>query len=478
MIQNAAPAWLARLFPHTGAPERRGNRLSRKDAQEFDARGETAGYVVCTLVYPEIDGKETLAEARIYLPPILRKEPNRRVPLIHNAGYEIDTPSVTHLLQKGNAVSTTHAHPLNPLGRGDNLDRAILHAARALPFVDPRRVAIQGGSAGGWMTLMLAAETFPIVYAMPDVPPIHWGYNAGFIDDNKARAQGEKEGDPPRLPVTLAVSAITDQARQTFGMPWDSDTFLATSPLANLDTITAPTLAVFSTADMLVPVDQAGERFVRPFDRSAFPDGFFTAMSPRYPGVKGKRTLIDALPPSAVEVFVVPVPGNPIRLLLDTLPTVPGTPIKLPFSRRRPWSLVVIDEGPPEPKVGHMKYHLAIDHEPFRRWVEEQGILPEQCTRAKLQRLMRRYRGEPWLPYRVRPGNAGEPIPATILDWPEAERADVLTGLRAFAESDPCAERLAQVYARLPERDRVFGKTLGDGTPAGVRAALAAVSAT
>ena len=38
----------------------------------------------------------------------------------------------------------------------------LLHITRALSFVDDSRVIISGGSAGGWMTLMLAAETFPL----------------------------------------------------------------------------------------------------------------------------------------------------------------------------------------------------------------------------------------------------------------------------------------------------------------------------
>ena len=53
----------------------------------------------------------------------------------------------------------------NPLIRGVNPDIALLHITRALPFVDDSRVVITGGSAGGWMTLMLAAETFPLAGA-------------------------------------------------------------------------------------------------------------------------------------------------------------------------------------------------------------------------------------------------------------------------------------------------------------------------
>jgi hypothetical protein len=60
------------------------------------------------------------------------------------------------------------------------------------------------------------------------------------------------------------------------------------------------------------------------------------------------------------------------------------------------------------------------------------------------------------------------------LDYPEAERADVLLGLTAFAADDARAVRLGQLYAALPAPLKALGNRLGDGTAAGVRAALKA----
>lgn len=59
-----------------------------------------------------------------------------------------------------------------------------------------------------------------------------------------------------------------------------------------------------------------------------------------------------------------------------------------------------------------------------------------RLTAPKLQRLMMRLLEEPWRPIRVRPGGKGAEICGNMLDYPEAERADVMTGLRAFAEED------------------------------------------
>jgi hypothetical protein len=316
------------------------------------------------------------------------------------------------------------------------------------------------------MTLMLAADAFPLMWAMPDVPPVHWGYNAAYIGENQERASAPPGSQTLRLPVVKAVGGIVDQARATYGMPFDHPAYVATSPLAHLETITAPTLVTFSTADMLVPINQVGAQFIRPFDPKAFPEGFWMALTDRFPGIDGKRALLEALPRDRYELYQIPAGDNAPRA-----GTNPGKPATLPFSRERTWSIVVLDEGAPEPAVGHFKYQWALDHEPFRKWAEERGVTADQLTAPKLQRLMKRLRGEAWRPLRVRPGGAAE-IAGNTLDYPEAERTDVLLGLTAFAADDARALRLAHLYADLPGELKALGPRLGTGTAASVRETL------
>ncbi len=467
-----APEWLARCFPHTGAPDRIEHRLRRLDASETDVNGHVAGSVIVELIYPGLDGRDEVGQARIFLPPSLRDQPTRRVPLVHVAGYEIDEGGAAGLLARGYAVSTPHAHPLNPLGRGVHLDRAILHALLQLPCVDPRRVSIQGGSAGGWMTLMLTADAFPLLWAMADVPPIHWGYNAAYIASHQAMAGPAAGSDKPRLPLVQVVGGIAEQARALYGMPFESPAYLALSPLAHLDTISAPTQVIFTTADLLVPIDQVSTDLIQAPDPTLFPEGFSTALSDRLPAVDGQRTLLGALPAERCEVYRLPPAADPTRLGPGGAPQGAAKPLVLQFSADKPWSITVIDEGPPEPNVGHFKYHWALDHEPFRRWAEARGVVADQLTPPKLQRLMMRLRGAPWRPLTVRPHGQAAESAGNQLDYPEAERADVLTGLTAFAADDACATRLGSLYAELPPDLKALGETLGDGSPAAVRAAL------
>ena len=61
---------------------------------------------------------------------------------------------------------------------------------------------------------------------------------------------------------------------------------------------------------------------------------------------------------------------------------------------------------------------------------------------------------------------------ANLLDFPEAERADVLRGLTTFARDDAAARRLADMYTALPDELKALGPALGDGSAATVRRAL------
>lgn len=469
------PAWLARCFPHTGAPATHGAaRLRRVEARELGTGDRDAGSVIVELRYPGLDGTDQTGRARFYVPPALRSGDSTRVPLVHAAGYELDEPGALRLVRLGYAVCTPHAHPLNPLGRGVHLDRAILHAARALPWVDPLRVGVQGGSAGGWMALMLAADAFPLVWAMPDVPPIHWGYNAAYIGEQQELAGPPPGSQQPRMPVLRLVGPIAEQSAALYGVSFTDPAFLAVSPLAHLDTITAPTQVTFSTADTLVPVDQVSRDLVLEPDRGALPAGFRTAMETRFPGARGKRTLLEALPRRRYALYRLPPDENPPRIGADLAPT--GTPMRrvLPFSRTRTWSIVLLEEGPVGAEVGHFRYAWSLDREPFRRWAEERGVRPEQLTVPKLRRLMLRLRGEPWRPARVRPGGGGE-REANLLDYAPAERADVLLGLAAFAAEDARALRLAKLYNRLSGSLRELGPRLPEESAAETRAVLAAL---
>lgn len=468
---DSGPDWLHALFPHSGPPDEFSHRFQRIESAPFEVDGQLGGRAVCSFVYPEMDGSPTAASAVFFLPPAL-STPGARVPLLHVAGYELDAQAALEYLRAGIAVSTVHAHALNPLSRGPKLEWALLHAERSLCFIDDRRVFIQGGSAGGYMALMLAAETFPLSCAIAMVPPVNWAYNASYIAKSKALATAlGADGKTAQLPVLAAVTAITDQTERRYGIDTESDAFYALSPIVHLDGITAPVLTAFSTADMLVPIDQLGAGHSQQLQQTAFPGGFTQDMDALLAQPAQRVRLLDTLPKQAYRLFRTTAPAQAGRYRADLTIDGDSQELELPFSPSHPWSVVVIDEGPPEPHVGHFKYGIQTRFAAFWRWALAQPSSIEQLSEAKLKRLMDRYRGHSTLSARLHPVDAA-PYQGQWLDFPRAERADVLRGLQTFAEDDGGAVHLAQTYALLSEEYKVLGPSLGDGRPAGVRAAL------
>ncbi len=466
------PEWLVKLFPNTAEPDEFAHRFRRIESTEVPVGDDFGGQVTLEFLHTTFDGKTEKSQAVLFLPPQVRRDPKARVPLMCNAGYELDTPSAIGLVSKGWIVSTVHAHPQNPMDRGENLDVALLHAVRALPCVDNERVMIQGGSAGGYMTLMLAAESFPLICAAPMVPPVNWGYNAAYFFHNRALATAVPPGSTtPAMPVLTAVIPLAEMGEKSMGTDTDADSWLMDSPITQLDSITAPVQVLWSTGDLLVPVDQVGAQFVREAKPGAFPDGFTSDIKALMKRPETRATLLDLLPRSAYETLLVPVPGGAPSMTTGQPMTGSAPTLEMPFSKAHVWSIVVVDEGPKQPLAGHFCFWFNPNYTPFLEWALGRGLIPEQLTAGKLTRLMMRLQGKEYRPATTLPEGAAAPVKVVRLDFPAAERDDVLRGLIAFAADPARAQRLGALYAKLPADLKALGPSLG-ATPEAIRAAL------
>ena len=321
-------------------------KLTVREIEPLEAGVE----VIAELQYPDTLGETRIGQVKLYLPSALASEAGLKLPLIHNAGYELERPGGEGLLKAGFIASTPHGEEPNPLVRGENLDVAILHRVRGLSCVDDAKVTIMGGSAGGYMTLMLAAETFPLVAALPDVPPVNLGYNCAYIMGNKDIAANRPEGQEfEDLPVLTVVIPLGEGAVEMLGTDYRTPAWLNASPIGRWQEITCPTHIVVTTADMLVPVNQYGDDLVRPFAVAEFPEGFATDMNTLLTAPETRLKWLEVVPAQDIETFVLPVPTAPKLLFNEPPGPATAVQITMPFSETRRFSLVVIDEGPMEP---------------------------------------------------------------------------------------------------------------------------------
>jgi Acetyl xylan esterase (AXE1) len=440
------PAWVAELV--AGFQTVPASRLRVIDSVLLPSSPQPVARVFVEYKYRNPKGEEAVGKAKLYLPASAQLG-TEKFWLYYSAGYELDDGSALGQASRGAVVVTPRELEANPLVRTINPDAALLHIARSLPFVDDARVVVAGGSAGGYATLMLAAETFPVAGAAPDVPPINWGYNAAFFLQKERQPAAAAATDPnaPKVPFFDVIVPIVKQALGVYGNDTDGPAYFANSPLAHLPTITCPVSVYWTTADMLVPIDQVGSQWIRPLDVSTFPAGFTMDREKLASSAEGRKRLTDLLPEREYELFLISE-ETVKRQLADS--TLSKMPVDLDDNPARQWSITILDEGAPTPLVGHTKYPVARTHRAFLDRVTASKISPDQLTPAKLERLMDRYAGREWLP-------AG----LVHLDDAESERADVIRGLTTYvAAGAENARMFAELYTKLPPARQVLPKEI------------------
>jgi hypothetical protein len=434
------PDWVRKLFE--GFRSVPASRLRFVEAGLLPGTPKMVVKALVEYTYRDPHGKEAIGKGKLYFPEDLQ-EAGEAYPLYYAAGYELDDAAAASHVDRGLVVATPRALEANPLVRTINPDVALLHIARSLPFVDDTRVIVAGGSAGGYATLLLAAETFPLSGAAPHVPPVNWGYNAAYFLQ-KERSTKPEGRETSKTPVFDLIVPIVKQAVEVYGDETSGATYFRNSPLAHLDTITCPVSVCWSTADMLVPIDQVGEKWSRPFDAQKFPTSFTFDPVTLTTSPEGRLRAVDVLAESDYEVFVLSE-----EMIKQRLAEAQSSkqPAELPFSGDKRWSITILDEGTPEPNLGHTKYPVPWSSQEFTEHAAATEIGAGQLTLAKLERLMDRYAGLEWLP------SGG----LTHLDDPEIEQADVLRGLKTYvATGTDHAQTFATLYAQLQDPRRVL----------------------
>ncbi|MGH9839241.1 MAG: hypothetical protein ACREEM_10700 [Blastocatellia bacterium] len=422
------PAWLDAAIGRPDKPP--ANRLRVTGGSLLTGQSAPIGKAELAYSYPDTNGAQTQAKAKLYLPAAVQK--GGKLPLLYNAGYELDDFTAAGWVERGYAVATPSGLDRLPLARAVNPDIALLHIVRALPFVDDARVVVAGTSAGGWAAFLLAAETFPLAGVAPDVAPMNWGYNGAYLLNQKERLT-------PKVGALYGIRPLIEPVLKVYGEDMNDQTWFRHSPLAHLATITCPVSTFWTTADVLVPMNQIGDRWVQPFDAKEFPPGVTMDPDKLTTSKEARLRLTDALSEQTYEVFVVPMPAGAVKRSVSQAADQRKV-IELPVSAKKQWSITILDEGPPEPQVDHLKYNLRWTRDEFLRQTVTGRIPPNQLTATKLERLMDRYAGREWLP-----------TPLKQLDQPESEKADVMRGLRTYVTaSAENARTFADLYGKLP----------------------------
>ena len=446
--------------------------LFRVESTELiESKGFHIGEAVLRFVYLDIQGKPKEAQARL----LLRRdmvESAQKIPLAFFAHYELLQPDCVPVCEKGWAVLTPHSNAELFMGNSDNLNLALLEWARRLPFVDRAHLLIEGASAGGYMTLTMASELFPVAAAVVDVPAVNLCYNIAYLAKNERLGLGAvtSTGDPldfkdAPIPIFGAFTGGIPLATELYGDDFSSPAYRNLSPIRHLDRITCPVSLAASTADVLAPMPQISQRHFVPPDAGTFPEGFEMRLDALVSVPEMRRPLLDVLPEEKRTLYVHKISENtpdldPMAVLTVTEGEAPGQPFDRPYDERKQWSIVILDEGPPTPRSAHYRYHYKHTTDSFKAHYQKAPLSREQLTLVKLQRLMERFTDKlSDLP--VLRSDDGTGKPAHRLNFASLEQLDVVTGLLDYADQGPEFERRLQgLYEQLQEELKPWGPAL------------------
>ena len=404
--------------------------------------------------YLSIGGQPRTGAARLFM----RQDAKAPMPLIAVMHYELGREGAAEYMAEGWAVMTPR-EGLNPFADSVNFNLALVQGCRRMPFVDAQRIALVGGSAGGYVTLMVASQAFPVAAAAALAPLVSMPYNVEFFARNMAAARcgakDDKGNDASCVPVFCSIAeAITGFAAflGPLGETWRA--WLRNSPVGVMNLVTCPVLATFSTADTLVPVNQVSDGFaIRP-GKGIFPEGFEFARRAVVAMPPARRTFMQGAGGRA-RAFRVTVPDTLTKFWeMGEVGAAPADDrVPCMFSRSQRFSILILDEGAPDPRLGHFKYCFRYTAVPFLRhcFGRKAPLAPEQLTLRRLELLMRRFRGEEpdALVGCAEPGRPRSLL--TRRNTIAREKADVVAGLRAYCESGEAHhKRLKALYRRLP----------------------------
>lgn len=327
--------------------------------------------------YIRKDGTIETRPVRLYIP----EESEQPMPLIYVPHYEMaeNAAELRRYLEQGWAVtSPTDVLPShNGLLTDDDLvfNNAALYTLRHMEEFDNQRIAIVGGSAGGYTTLMLSALQMGNCASVATAPiaNVYFNFYQYF--------QMAQRDDAPFF-LKLVRDSFTP-ILDNFPNVKDTERWEAFSAVGLADCFNSPLVITHVTSDILVPVDQITKEFTYANEGESMPEDFSTRLSEDNPGVLG-HSLADELPAELTHVE---------HIIIEDL----DADSDLPYHEEKLFNLNIYDDGPTESYGSHRATSGTgvVNDVPYLKAMFERGLAQNEIlTDGKLILLLERYMGE------------------------------------------------------------------------------------
>ena len=358
------------------------------------------------------------------------------IPLIYIPHYAMDenTAEFQQYMNHGWAVaSPVFEEKYNGQLTGNDLvfNNAALYTLRHVEGIDKQRIAIVGGSAGGYMALMLSELQMGTCATIANSPIANVYFNL-YVHFKNCDDVNRNAGvfDIP-IPIQLLVSKSFRINLENFPDVSDADRWAALSPVGNARCFSNPTVINHYTGDILVPVDQITKRYTHTELDPALPDDFTICMTDDYPGILS-RSLEEEADPEELSVECYEWENS-------------SEAVTMPYSERL-LTINVFDDGPISPKGSHTAPNTtgSMDTMPYLEEMFSKSLAEtEKAVPKKLLLLLERYAGNSMqLP-------AHEGVDDTVYGSLAMYRKEVVEELRQYVKNHSMEELEAVVLKPL-----------------------------
>lgn len=342
--------------------------------------------------YLRKDGSVDTRTLRVYMPADVRTP----APAIFYAHYELaeDSLQLEMFLNRGWIVGMCVTAPgCNRDLVDDDLyfNNAAFVFLRAMDAVDKNKVIVYGGSAGGYMAMMLSILHLGICGTISYSGIFNQYFNTccymkSVHDLNMtafSKLSGEEQQNHDTL-VSVLPMRLQFDLQKWFGW-FDADNqkdYVTLTPCRYTECFSNPVLFAHFTSDNLVPIDQVTHRYAYEESGESLPDGVKYRMTLCELPDGCDKPLEDLIPKEQTAYHCTFILGNH-----------PDTSIVVPYSPDKKFNISVFDDGPVEAFGQHMKYeHGVTDFTGFIANCFEKGQI-ETASEEKLFMLIKTYAG-------------------------------------------------------------------------------------
>lgn len=311
------------------------------DAKETLITIDKVDKEVITVPYISKDGKVDKRPVKFYRP----KNTTGDIPLVYVPHYAISEGSLEWqtYLSNGWAVASPDEfdNSYNGVLVSDDLvfNNAALYTLRNKEGIDVERIAVVGGSAGGYTTLMLNGLQLGTVAAIANAPVtnVYFNFKKHFLATNEVNKNWKLLALP--IPyVAMSVPHFTKNNGYIESLK-DPKKWEELSPIGLAKMFSSPIVINHNTSDMLVPIDSTSKTYTYEDHDGSLPADFSTHLPAGYPGILS-NSLEEELPADKVST---------VKFILAEQPAN----FELPYQNNVQFSINIYDDGKVNAKNSH-----------------------------------------------------------------------------------------------------------------------------